>query len=357
MIVKNQRTYFAARNTSMGFRSDFDSIFDAKKWNHVYIIKGGPGTGKSSFLRRVSAYAREKGWTVDDYLCSSDSNSLDGVLIYEKGIALLDGTSPHTMDPILPGATDQILNFGDFWHRDVLIEQKLPMLRLIQAKSRHYKRAYRFLNSMGKIAEEIRLIGTMSLDEQKMLSNVQRICRRELKQGNNFSAAPRNISAINQNGVETLDTFESQSQTVYVIEDTCYTAHNYLKALCDMARAMKEDIFISYSCLFPDLCNALYFPARRCAFVIGKRDYAKEKQGKTYRYINMARFVDSSVTCENRQKIRFAKKCCDMLLDGAAEAFKEASQTHSQLEEIYRKAMDFTALNQFTEKFLKSVFE
>ena len=43
--------YFAAANASDGFYSRFPALFDPAcgKWQKIYIIKGGPGTGKSSF--------------------------------------------------------------------------------------------------------------------------------------------------------------------------------------------------------------------------------------------------------------------------------------------------------------------
>ena len=69
---------FAASNSARGFKSYYDQVFDRKKLERVYIIKGGPGTGKSSFMKRVALWAQKKGMDVEYYYCSSDTNSLDG---------------------------------------------------------------------------------------------------------------------------------------------------------------------------------------------------------------------------------------------------------------------------------------
>jgi Mrp family chromosome partitioning ATPase len=51
------KKFFAAANTEMGFRSLFDEIFAPEKFRRIYILKGGPGTGKSTLMRNLGAVA------------------------------------------------------------------------------------------------------------------------------------------------------------------------------------------------------------------------------------------------------------------------------------------------------------
>ena len=54
--MKNQpltKKFFAAANSFNGFVSYFDCIFDSKDFSKIYVLKGGPGTGKSSLMRSV----------------------------------------------------------------------------------------------------------------------------------------------------------------------------------------------------------------------------------------------------------------------------------------------------------------
>ena len=46
--------------------------------------------------------------------------ALDAVSFPELGIAMLDATHPHVMEPQWPGCRDQILSLGSFWSSDVL---------------------------------------------------------------------------------------------------------------------------------------------------------------------------------------------------------------------------------------------
>ncbi len=100
--------YFAASNSAGGFRSYFDDIFPTEKFERLFIIKGGPGTGKSHLMRRAADFAHKLGCTVEYFHCSSDPLSLDGIAAYHtqnlqdifsdryhaRSFAIIDGTSP-----------------------------------------------------------------------------------------------------------------------------------------------------------------------------------------------------------------------------------------------------------------------
>lgn len=88
-------SYFLGANTPEGFCSHYNTLFDDDRIRELLILKGGPGCGKSTLMRRVSQAAQEKGFDVEQILCSSDPDSLDGVIIPQRGLALVDGTAPH----------------------------------------------------------------------------------------------------------------------------------------------------------------------------------------------------------------------------------------------------------------------
>ncbi len=74
-----------------------------------YFIKGRPGTGKSTFLKRLSARGRDAGFDIEEYYCSFDSHSLDMVVSRELSVCVFDSTSPHEKFPVR--MTDEILDF------------------------------------------------------------------------------------------------------------------------------------------------------------------------------------------------------------------------------------------------------
>ena len=74
-----------------------------------YFIKGRPGTGKSTFLRKLSQALLEKGFDIEQYYCSFDPNSLDMVVSRELSFGVFDSTAPHEKFP--ERENDIILDF------------------------------------------------------------------------------------------------------------------------------------------------------------------------------------------------------------------------------------------------------
>ena len=117
---KNSKTYFLAANSAEGFVSHFGDCYDEYDGWRVYIIKGGPGSGKSSLMKKIASRARIKGLDVTVCPCSSDPDSLDGVVIEDIKTVILDGTAPHTLEPKLAGVCENIINLCDNWDAEIL---------------------------------------------------------------------------------------------------------------------------------------------------------------------------------------------------------------------------------------------
>ena len=100
--------WFLGANSRRGFASLYRGF--PPEGAYLHIIKGGPGTGKSSLMRRIAAAARSAGLGVEYILCSGDPDSLDAVYIPELGAAWADGTAPHALEPEVFGADGAYLD-------------------------------------------------------------------------------------------------------------------------------------------------------------------------------------------------------------------------------------------------------
>jgi len=82
-----------------------------------YLIKGRPGSGKSTLMKDVVAKAEELGYDVDVYHCSLDPKSLDMVVVPELDFCLFDATSPHEYEPSF--ASDEVVDtYSAFIRKD-----------------------------------------------------------------------------------------------------------------------------------------------------------------------------------------------------------------------------------------------
>ena len=78
--------FYLGANSPTGFYSLYDQLLEPEQAETIYILKGGPGCGKSSLMRRAS---------VEYIACSGDPDSLDAVVFPALNTAIVDGTAPH----------------------------------------------------------------------------------------------------------------------------------------------------------------------------------------------------------------------------------------------------------------------
>lgn len=95
MCNNNEARYFLGSNSARGFYSLYRGLTDPGGGEFLWIIKGGPGCGKSSFMKKIGAAAAKAGLAVEYIHCSGDPDSLDAVRIPQLKTAYMDGTAPH----------------------------------------------------------------------------------------------------------------------------------------------------------------------------------------------------------------------------------------------------------------------
>ena len=132
MLLSNVRALFPGAMGPEGFISCFDHLMPETKLRRLLILKGGPGVGKSTFMRRIHALLSSQGEETILYFCSGDPDSLDAVAAPEAGVLILDGTAPHIVDPVIPGARDSLINLGVCLD-EAAMRPRLPHIRACMA--------------------------------------------------------------------------------------------------------------------------------------------------------------------------------------------------------------------------------
>ncbi len=337
---------FAGANSGHGFVSFYDTITSDENIERIYILKGGPGTGKSSFMRDAVSLAVERGMTVEKYSCSSDPDSLDAVVIGEK-YAILDGTAPHAVDPKNPGAREEIIDLGAFWDSEKLGANYKKIKKLTDSKSKGYSMAYRYLSAAKNVRDINCHMVLPYFKEEKARRAIARLFS-DIKQGGGFSLDVGIICSVGMKGKVRYDTYERFADKVYLIEDYFGCASLYLRLLIKKALETDTPIRVSYDPIDVDSPNALFFLNDRKAFVIAdtkNENYADAK-------INMKRFIDLVGISEIRSEYRFNSRLYEALIDSAIESLERAGKYHFELEKIYEDCMDFISKEVFCKNFL-----
>ena len=347
--------YFAASNSSRGFKNYFKEVFE--RADTIYVVKGGPGTGKSSFMKRCSRHAEEQGCAVENYCCSSDADSLDGALIFDgkKYIGVLDGTAPHIWEPQFPGIREQIVDLGQFWNGKMLTAQKNEIIALGRKKSMAYNKAYTYLRSCGNLRTVTDMLLREVLNYEKMSRAVTRIIQSLGLINGGATLIPTPTDAVTMKGYVTIDTFREKAENIYAVGMSHGIGQLFLCELEDQLKSKAVTVRVAYDAVCPWLINEILIEDIKTVFCVSETDENDiEPVGKSGKYINSKRFVDAESLRAVRGEIRYTGKLSQSSLEGAIHALSEVNVYHFLLEDIYKNAMDFKALTEFTNEFVET---
>lgn len=333
----SDRKYFAASNSTIGFKSYYQQVFGGCR--RVYVIKGGPGTGKSRFFNDIAQHSREKVL----YFCSSDPDSLDGVIL-DGNVALIDGTAPHVWEPGVVGAFEQIVNLGDFWDADALAARREEIESLSAQKAGCYDDAYAYLAALGRAEAGIskRLLSCVNFE--KLGRAAQKFLR-----GIRAEALPRReiglSSSLGMKGEVSFDTY-GKVRCPIAIDDPLGLSWLLLGEIEGLCERRGISMRLSPDPLFPSRLDAIELPNAGVSFFIGK-----DGDG-----ISMRKFLRAEAFRPVRQELRSVRAVQKKLRELALSSLAAAARAHFALEEIYGATMDFEKKEKFTADFCNRLF-
>lgn len=343
-IVSEKKASFIAANGFSGFRSRYDTVYDSQKFTHIYVIKGGPGTGKSRLMAEAAEAAEKAGATTEYIYCSSDPHSLDGIIckIGDRSVAMLDGTAPHVRCTDTPGAIDEIIDLGAFWDSARLGQNREKISALSEQKSNCYKRAYLYLALAGGFDKAREKLLEKCLCKEKMKKAVIREFK-HLTATKHPTEDLRYLSAFSMAGPVRLF-YTPKGTRIININDIFGSARFYLSVLRDELRAAKMYTYCLYpSCFSDDIPEAIYLPQNNTLFLADSDEWHD-------RCINMKRFFVQKKIIENRSELRMLDAMRDKMLTSAEAALRMAGDAHFSLEKIYGETMDFSAKESFSRE-------
>ncbi len=338
------RGYFAGANGEEGFVSYFgQALSDIER---VYVLKGGCGCGKSALMKRVAAEAQRRGEDAERIYCASDPASLDGVVLKDRGIAIVDGTAPHEISPRLPGAADSIVNLGDYWNAGVLRQRVEEIRRLSGEKESWRKRAEGLLRAAGVLRSEGDRLTEGALLKSKLCAAAERTVRRIAPTGKGGEQT-RLRRAFCADGY-TIAADYGERRTVPV-RDPHGIAHVFLAALSTAARSRRLSLTLSPDPLCPRKLDGVLIEDTGTLYTVDSRCEGE-------RPINTERFIDRAALAPLRHRLRFISRIVRELEAEAADALAESRRCHMRLESIYTPTMDFSAVDKRAEAMIKEIF-
>ncbi len=360
----NIREFFPGGNTSKGFYSYYHYILEQREADSIICIKGGPGTGKSTFMKSIAEHFLNKGEDVDFFRCSSDPDSLDGILLKKRHIAFLDGTSPHIVDPANPGAVDRILYLGDYWNGAALKKYKSYIMKSNDTIKQWFNCAYANLKCASVIISELGKLydkATVPGEPYKMAAG---IINREL------SHKPVTIaegkckkyfaSAITPKGYMNLvgSLIKSYKKLYLFSVPVGFDTKEFMRILSEniVHRGYCAEQF--YCPMDPaDKIEHILVPELEIGFLTSNDYHESDCCGCDAEIINidMREFIDWNYLEKYTDVITFYKKESKRMLDTAIDYLNNAKREHDVLEGYYVPNMNFQKIGNLIDEWIAKI--
>ncbi|WP_078378529.1 PRK06851 family protein [Sutcliffiella halmapala] len=343
--------YYAGGNTARGFYSLYDSNIEGL--DRVFILKGGPGTGKSSLIKKIGNIWSEKGYDIEFLHCSSDTSSVDGVIIRALGVGIVDGTAPHVIEPKAPGAIEEYVNLGEAWDSDFLAEYKVEILEMAAKKKEAYQAAYHTFARALKVHDdwERYYIHNMDFEAANELTNTlidtlftDKSVNRKADVRHRFLGAATPAGA--KDYVPNLT--EGLTNRYFIKGRPGSGKSTMLKKLAKASEEKGFDVEV-YHCGF-DPYSLDMIIVRELGFAIfdstAPHEYFPDREGDVI--VDMYETTIRSGTDERYEKdIKLVKERYTTTMKDAIEKLAEAKNWHEKLEKIYVNAMDYSVVDKW----------
>ncbi len=352
-------SFFLGANNKLKYCSLFGEIYNPYEKGCNIILKGGPGTGKSTLMKKIAKRLDEKGYFTERGFCSADPSSLDAVTAPEMAFSIFDGTSPHVMEPTLPGVTEHIVDLGAAWNRKILKEHINEIGALTKSNKAQHKKVADFMRAASHIETQSVLICTEFIDKEKVQRYAKRLASRIIptkKANQKGKLKKRFLSGITPEGVTTFhETLVALSERIITFEDEYSAVAPYIvEFVCNDAVEKGYDVYACYCPLFPEYkLEHIIIPQLNLS-LFTENSYHHSIDDMTQR-IHATRFFNATAYDKNKEKLRFLKKAKKDLIDESVKKLILAKDIHDKLEDYYINATDFDVINEIGEKIIKSI--
>lgn len=346
-----QRAYFLGGSGPNGFVTAFPS---EQKESYGILLKGGPGTGKSTLMKKLAAAFPDE--RVSVYHCASDPRSLDAVVFDERGVYVADATAPHEQSTPLPYVTGELCDLAQGLDAETLKADRDAVLRLYRQNQDAHALARQCYAGQAAMEAVIGSVGKRALLKEKLAGYAKRFTKRIIQGKAEKTGAlyHRQCTAATPSGQLTLIPEQFQQM---ILHDPCMTAAPAL--LAELAAYAVKNGYTAEctaSLILPDApLTAVILPEQQLA-VIAAPAFTEHSAAHTAA-VEMKRFYAPELLRAERTLLRFCRKAADTSAQRITALLQEALSVHDALELYYIRALDTGYLNAAADALIARIAE
>ncbi|MEC1521974.1 PRK06851 family protein [Neobacillus niacini] len=355
------KNYYAGGNTARGFHNLYDSNLQGLE--RIFILKGGPGTGKSSLMKNIGNEWKEKGYAIEFLHCSSDNNSIDGVIIPALKVGIVDGTAPHVIEPKAPGAVEEYINLGAAWDAKALVGEKKNIQRLTNQISASFNLAYSTFKQALDVHDDWEKIYIENMDFEKADQLTNKLIQSffgKLKVNKQSDIRHRFLGAATPKGaVDFVPNLTEDIEKRYFIKGRPGSGKStMLKKLAAAAEERGIDAEV-YHCGFdPNSLDMVIFRELGIAIFDSTAPHEYFPDRDSDEIIDMYELLITPGTDEAYEdKIKPIAESYKGKMKEAISYLARAKELHDHLEGIYVPAMNFAVVDHIQERISEEIRE
>jgi len=342
------RCFFGC-NSAEGFHTFFNFLPDLDNAKMI-IVKGGPGTGKSTFINRIGETFAEQGYELEYQHCSLDPESYDAVTIPEIRSVVVAATGHHVFDPRNPGAVDEILNLGEYWDIDGIRQHREEIIAVNAASERKFHKVYRQLKAARLLLGNAESVSAAALKPRQLHAMEQAIC--DLLPAANPDAgygAERHcfISSITPLGEVHLaaSLLRANTRVVGLVGEPGSGRSELLKQVGRQAQLRGLTVEYYHKPIDPSVLEHVHIPDAELLLTVQPELMPEDNLMAVYQLIECA----AGWIKKEMDEISAAKSRYLEILEDAVASLLDAKNTHSALEQYYVPHMDFSGVDRRRE--------
>ncbi len=353
--------FFLGSNSENGFVSHFAQLQNPYDGRKVHILKGGPGTGKSSLMKELAKAVQPFEEVLECIHCSSDPDSLDGIVLKQSNLSVIDGTKPHAMEPEYAGAVENVVNLLSCVDHIALEKHREEIVKISTVISGYHRKFCELLKCANVMLDANRKCILPYVDIHKMSKTAERIAKREFKPIKEIVGEEkvRMLSAFTPKGLITYqNTIKTLCKKCWFIQDEYRVCAPVFLEL--LRQKCKEAGYSCYVCHSPfkakDEIEHLLIPQLGLAFLTVNK-YEPMDQIQPSKIINTTRFINIEIFRTKKQRLHFYKKTAAEILQEAISMLEKAKQAHDELEQFYIPNVNFKEIGQICSQLQSDILK
>ncbi len=348
--MEQRASFFLGSKTKKGFYSFFEQLQDQQEIQQVYLLKGGPGCGKSTLMRQLGEKLEALNRKILWIPCASDPESLDSVIDLDKRIAIVDATAPHTLEAKLPGAVETIVDVGQFWDTALLKARREEIVGLDSAIGHCHQRATALISGAAKLLDWNYQMACSYVNKSFLDEEAEKILAL-MKPESKAVSYKALLSAVSVGEIKFLDhTLRSLCDQVYTVVDEWGAGSDYLMhKVLEGSVSKGLQVIVCYCGIHGgEKIDHLIFPNQRIG-LSQINGYHTLTHPQTTAVSSGMKPIEEA----EREPMWELGDLAMEILDQATEEVLHAKEMHDDLEKIYREAMDFSRVDQLQSQLLE----